>query len=414
RQLNKIVIAIVIDSSKCKHSFWRFNFLSLFVVRFYNINLVQLFRVNLQSVIMEAFLKGYKPGIKPKPLVSKGDAVPTPSSSKKTKRPTPWVEKYRPKCMNEVVYQDEVVAVLKKSLANPDLPNLLFYGPPGTGKTSTILALSREIFGDMFKSRILELNASDERGIQVIRDKVKSFAQQTASGTGSDGKPCPPFKIIILDEADSMTSAAQSALRRTMEKASKSTRFCLICNYISRIIDPLTSRCSKFRFKPLSKDTLCQRLNYIATEENVTFENDVIDSIIDFSEGDLRKAITLLQSAHRLKGDEGITVNDIADISGVVPTKWIKELMTVCESDSYEKLEKFACNLGYEGYTTGQVINQLHDEIVFNDSLNNKQKAAICEKIAICDKRLLDGADEYLQLMDLCCTIMQQICHPPE
>ncbi|GIY81924.1 replication factor C subunit 4 [Caerostris extrusa] len=301
--------------------------------------------------------------------------------------------------MNEVVYQDEVVAVLKKSLANPDLPNLLFYGPPGTGKTSTILALSREIFGDMFKSRILELNASDERGIQVVREKVKTFAQQTASGVRPDGKPCPSFKIVILDEADSMTSAAQSALRRTMEKASKSTRFCLICNYISRIIDPLTSRCSKFRFKPLSKDTLCQRLNYIATEENVKLEDSVIDSVIDFSEGDLRKAITLLQSAHRLKGDEGVSVNDIADISGVVPLKWIKEIIT---------------NLGYEGYTTGQVINQLHDEIVFHDSLNDKQKSAICEKIAVCDKRLLDGADEYLQLMDLCCTIMQQICHSPE
>ncbi|GFR07576.1 replication factor C subunit 4 [Trichonephila clavata] len=361
---------------------------------------------------MEAFLKGYKSGIKPKPSVSKGDGLP--STSKKTKRPTPWVEKYRPKCMNEVVYQDEVVAVLKRSLANPDLPNLLFYGPPGTGKTSTILALSREIFGDMFKFRILELNASDERGIQVVRDKVKNFAQQTASSVRPDGRPCPPFKIVILDEADSMTNAAQSALRRTMEKASKSTRFCLICNYISRIIDPLTSRCSKFRFKPLSKDTLSQRLNYIAAEENVKVDDNVIDSVIDISEGDLRKAITLLQSAHRLKGEEGISVEDIADISGVVPNKWIKDLMTVCESDSYEKLEIFVSNLGYEGYTTGQVINQLHDEIVFNDSLNDKQKSVICEKIAVCDKRLLDGGDEYLQLMDLCCTIMQQICHPVE
>ncbi|XP_015907258.1 replication factor C subunit 4 isoform X2 [Parasteatoda tepidariorum] len=359
---------------------------------------------------MEAFLKGYKPGsIKVKPSTSKDDE--SASTSKKTKRPTPWVEKYRPKCMNEVVYQDEVVAVLKKSLANPDLPNLLFYGPPGTGKTSTILALSREIFGDMFKTRILELNASDERGIQVIRDKVKTFAQQTASATRPDGRPCPPFKIVILDEADSMTNAAQSALRRTMEKASKSTRFCLICNYISRIIDPLTSRCSKFRFKPLSKETLSQRLNYITTEENVKLEEKVIDSIIEYSEGDLRKAITLLQSAHRLKGEDGITATDVADISGIVPNKWLKDLMKVCQSDSYEKLENFVCTLSHEGYTAGQLINQLHDEIVFNDTLNDKQKSAICEKLAICDKRLLDGADEFLQLMDLCCTIMQQICH---
>lgn len=360
---------------------------------------------------MEAFLQGYKGSSKPKTLPKSEGSAPT---SSKPKRPTPWVEKYRPKCMNDVVYQDEVVAVLKKSLANPDLPNLLFYGPPGTGKTSTILALSREIFGDMFKSRILELNASDERGIQVVRDKVKSFAQQTASSKRPDGRPCPPFKIVILDEADSMTNAAQSALRRTMEKASKSTRFCLICNYVSRIIEPLTSRCSKFRFKPLSKETLTNRLQYIAGEEGVTLEDGVLDSIIDFSEGDLRKAITLMQSAHRLKGGEGVTVEDITDISGVVPPKWIKDLMNVCESDSYEKIEKFVCNLSYEGYTTGQVINQLHDEIVFHETLNDKQKSAICEKIAICDKRLVDGGDEYLQLMDLCCTIMQQICHPAD
>jgi len=359
---------------------------------------------------MEAFLKGYKSSNKIKPSVKENE----PSTSKKQKKPTPWIEKYRPKCMNEVVYQDEVVAVLKKSLANPDLPNLLFYGPPGTGKTSTILALSREIFGDMFKSRILELNASDERGIQVVRDKVKSFAQQTASSVRPDGRPCPPFKIVILDEADSMTNAAQSALRRTMEKTSKSTRFCLICNYVSRIIEPITSRCSKFRFKPLSKDTLTDRLKFIASEENVTLEEGVLDSIIEYSEGDLRKAITLLQSAHRLKSDEKITAEDIADISGAVPSKWIKDLIAVCESDSYEKVEKFVCNLTYEGYTAGQVINQLHDEIVFHGALNDKQKSAICEKIAISDKRLVDGADEYLQLMDLCCTIMQQICHPVE
>ena len=248
---------------------------------------------------MEAFLKTGK--------VGGGSGVKAGSSSKEDKkkaraaeaekaRPVPWVERYRPRSITDVAYQDQVVAVLKKSLSGADLPNLLFYGPPGTGKTSTILAAARDLFGDIYRERILELNASDERGIQarpglscylvltdcgiqVVREKVKKFAQLTAAGRRPDGVACPPYKIIILDEADSMTKDAQSALRRTMEKSGRSTKFCLICNYVSRIIEPITSRCAKFRFKPLSEEVLLGRLDLISEAEGVKIRNSAETSM---------------------------------------------------------------------------------------------------------------------------------------
>uniref|UniRef100_A0A023GLD4 Replication factor C subunit 4 n=1 Tax=Amblyomma triste TaxID=251400 RepID=A0A023GLD4_AMBTT len=355
---------------------------------------------------MHAFLKSANPNL----------AFPkekTKESKQTAKKPVhiPWVEKYRPKTVDDVAHQDEVVSVLKKSLQGADLPNLLFYGPPGTGKTSTILALARELFGDMYKSRILELNASDERGIQVVREKIKTFSQLTAHAVGPDGKPCPPFKIVILDEADSMTASAQAALRRTMEKETKSTRFCLICNYISRIIDPLTSRCSKFRFKPLPKEVLLERLRSICTAEGVQCEDEVLDFLMDACEGDMRRAITLFQSVSRLKCDEPVTSHDVAEVAGIIPKKWIDDLLASCASNSYEKLSATVEDLVLEGFAASQLFSQLHDTIVLSTDYNDKQKSAITEKLAICDHRLLEGADEYLQIMDLCITIMNQVCN---
>nr|XP_012422467.1 PREDICTED: replication factor C subunit 4 [Odobenus rosmarus divergens] len=319
-------------------------------------------------------------------------------------------EKFRPKCVDEVAFQEEVVAVLKKSLEGADLPNLLFYGPPGTGKTSTILAAARELFGpELFRLRVLELNASDERGIQVVREKVKNFAQLTVSGSRSDGKPCPPFKIVILDEADSMTSAAQAALRRTMEKESKTTRFCLICNYVSRIIEPLTSRCSKFRFKPLSDKIQQQRLLDIADKEHVRISNEGIAYLVKVSEGDLRKAITFLQSATRLTGGKEITEKVITDIAGVMPAETIDGIFAACQSGSFDKLEAVVKDLIDEGHAATQLVNQFHDVVVENDNLSDKQKSIITEKLAEVDKCLADGADEHLQLISLCATVMQQL-----
>ena len=341
---------------------------------------------------MDAFLKTGKVGV--------GSGVSGKEKVVGRAKAVPWVEKYRPRTVTDVAYQDQVVALLKKSLSGADLPNLLFYGPPGTGKTSTILAAARDLFGDIFNQRILELNASDERGIQVIRDKVKNFAQQTATGKRSDGKPTPPYKIIILDEADSMTKDAQSALRRTMETCGRSTKFCLICNYVSRIIEPITSRCAKFRFKPLAEEVLVTRVEMICEKEGVKLSEDGKAAIIKTSEGDLRKAITSLQSAARLKGGTGkeIVEEDIYEITGVIPVKYIEGILDICQLNSYERLEKYVDDMMIEGFSGHQLINQLQ-EFVVSSGLTDQQKSEICSKLGSAESCLLEGADEYLQVM---------------
>eukprot|EP00731_Ephydatia_muelleri_P030306 Em0021g829a len=375
---------------------------------------------------------------------SKGTAQK--SAEKPERKNIPWVEKYRPHSVDDLVYQDEVVTVLKKCLQGADVPNLLFYGPPGTGKTSAILAVSRQLYGaELFKSRVLELNASDERGIQVVREKIKSFAQQSVSSTLRAEYDIDQYlegailvwreqywfggAILVwreqywfgesnTDEADSMTNSAQAALRRTMEKESKTTRFCLICNYVSRIIEPLTSRCSKFRFKPLAIDVLKSRLEYIAEKEGVNCQQGVIDKMVQVSEGDLRKAITFLQSAHRYKTGDAIAPKDILEIAGVIPEHIIEGLIKACYSDCYDqlqtcvKVQELAMSLMAEGYSCAQTINQLHDRLVTDESLTDQCKSVISERMGLVDKRLLDGADEFLQMMDLCTVIMNQFCHP--
>lgn len=352
---------------------------------------------------MESFLKSGKLGTST--TVDKNSQANIETSKKK--RSIPWIEKYRPRTVSDIVEQSEAVQVLEQCIAGADLPNLLFYGPPGTGKTSTVLAAARQLFGDMYKDRVLELNASDERGIQVIRDKVKTFAQLTASAVRHDGKPCPPFKIIILDEADSLTNAAQAALRRTMEKESKTTRFCLICNYVSRIIEPLTSRCTKFQFKPLDKSKIFERLQHIAKEESMQIDSDVLNALVKTSGGDMRRATTSLQSCSILKGkDTTISMQDVYEITGVVPEQWIKNYLQACKSNDYSKLEAFIETFILEAYTASQILKQMNEFIVNTDEFNDKQKAVIGEKLGTVSYRLQDGGSEYIQLLDLGCAIM--------
>ncbi|KMZ57846.1 Replication factor C subunit [Zostera marina] len=330
----------------------------------------------------------------------------------------PWVEKYRPRKVKDVAHQDEVVRVLTNTLETADCPHMLFYGPPGTGKTTTALAISHQLFGpELYKTRVLELNASDDRGINVVRTKIKDFASVAVSTGHHPGPyPCPPFKIIILDEADSMTEDAQNALRRTMETYSKVTRFIFICNYISRIIEPLASRCAKFRFKSLPDDILSTRVLHVCNEENLHLDTKSLSTLGSISQGDLRRAITYLQSAARLYGSS-ISSENLISVSGIIPQVVVETLFNVCKVGNFDDADAEVSNIIAEGYPVSQMFSQLFELIVGSDDISDEQKAKICKRMAEADKCLIDGANEYLQLMDVASFTMrvlsnmsQQMC----
>ncbi len=239
-----------------------------------------------------------------------------------------WVEKNRPVKLEHICYQDDVKKVLKNFVNNKNIPHLLFFGPSGCGKTSTILSLARDLFGSEYQNRIKELNASDERGINVIREKIKNYAQESISFNNE----LPPWKIIILDEADNMTIESQYALRRIMEEYSKVTRFCIICNYHNKIIDPIVSRCSIFRFKPIPDTIIKKQLGTICKNEKFKVSNDVFVKICNYCRGDLRKAINFLQRCNNCFGDK-ITSLVIDEISGVIHNDRLKKFL----NDSFDK-----------------------------------------------------------------------------
>ncbi|KAG2623289.1 replication factor C subunit 2-like [Panicum virgatum] len=326
----------------------------------------------------------------------------------------PWVEKYRPRQVKDVAHQEEVIRVLTNTLQTADLPHMLFYGPPGTGKTTTALAIAFQLYGpELYKSRVLELNASDDRGINVVRTKIKDFAAVAVGTTRKAGYPCPPYKIIILDEADSMTEDAQNALRRTMETYSKVTRFFFICNYISRIIEPLASRCAKFRFKPLSEEVMSSRIMHICNEEGLNLDSQALSTLSAISQGDLRRAITYLQSAARLFGSS-ISSSDLISVSGVIPEDVVKSLLAACRSGEFDVANKEVSNIIAEGYPVSQLMAQFLDVIVSADDIPDEQKARICKKLGETDKCLVDGADEYLQLLDVASETIRALFNMPQ
>lgn len=300
-----------------------------------------------------------------------------------------WTEKYRPGKLDEVYGQDRIIERLKAYAEQGNIPHLLFAGPAGTGKTTSALALSKEIYGDDWKHNFFELNASDERGIEVIRKKIKEYARTTTLSAKG-------FKIIFLDEADSLTSEAQAALRRTMEKYSSNCRFILSCNYSSKIIDPIQSRCAVFRFRYIAKDGVGDWIKHIVEGEELEITEDALNLLVQISEGDLRRVTNLLQISASTtdKIDEDI-VRQSANIAKPGDIKAM--ITTAMEGDFMESRGKLYDLFIDYGLSGNDIIRQIH-RTIYDIPMDNDRKMNLVHRIGEAEFRMVQGSNERIQL----------------
>jgi replication factor C small subunit len=307
-----------------------------------------------------------------------------------------WIEKYRPNNLDEIVGQDAIVKRLKSYVLVKNMPHLMFSGAAGTGKTSAAIAIAQELYGDEWHENFIELNASDERGIDVVRNKIKNFARTAPLHA--------QFKIIFLDEADALTPDAQSALRRTMESYSLSCRFILSCNYSSKIIEPIQSRCAIYRFKPVRDGDIQSRIQFIADKEGVTLSESAFDAISAIADGDLRKAINILQSSAVV--NENIDKNLVYQITSTAKPEDVNLLIRrAMDRNFMDALAILDSLLLEQGLSAGDIINQIH-KAVFDLDILDSVKVKLIDKIGEIDFRLTEGASERIQLEALLAEFM--------
>jgi replication factor C small subunit len=300
-----------------------------------------------------------------------------------------WIEKYRPQTLEDVYGQEDTIRRLQSYVDRDDLPHLLFAGPAGVGKTTAATAIARELYGDDWRGNFLELNASDERGIDVVRDRIKNFARSQMTRKYD-------YRLIFLDEADSLTSDAQSALRRTMEQFSDTTRFILSCNYSSKIIDPIQSRCAVFRFAPLSDHAVRQQIEDIAAAEGIETTDGGVDALVYYADGDMRRAINSLQAAATT--GEVVDEENVYTVTSTARPEEIREMVAAAvDGDFPAARARLATLLDDVGMAGGDVIDQLHRS-VWEFDLGEREAARLMDRIGEADYRIAEGANEQVQL----------------
>jgi replication factor C small subunit len=302
---------------------------------------------------------------------------------------TIWIEKYRPQKLADIVGQDEIVERLSSYVRSGNLPHLLFTGSAGVGKTTAAVTLAREFFRDSWQMNFRELNASDERGIDVVRNQIKQFARTTPLGEAT-------FKILFLDEADALTTDAQAALRRTMESYAQTCRFILSCNYSSKIIDPIQSRCAIYRFKPLGPEAVREEVRRIASREGLTITDGAMDAIVYIAQGDMRKAINALQGAAIIS--PAIDEKRVYSITSTARPDEIEELLNLSLKGDFEGSESLLAQLLHErGIAPNELINQMYRALLKRD-MDRGLKVQLIDHLGEADFRLSEGANSDIQM----------------